>query len=157
MKKTLLLIVAMTFCFNVFCQTTSLGDEITDGNSFSNKVLPELPPANGDSLSLLELQQLNMQLRGLNVQVADHRTNLAIMSHRRQSSLIQAIVGTTTTTIGYVWLSNQGKYQKHTGPYVLMIGGGALCISSVITWICSYTPLAKSKVKVTPNGVVYNF
>ena len=69
MKKTLLLIVAMTFCFNVFCQTTSLGDEITDGNSFSNKVLPELPPANGDSLSLLELQQLNMQLRGLNVQV----------------------------------------------------------------------------------------
>ena len=157
MKKTLLLIMAMTFCFNMFCQTTSMGDKITDGNSFSNKVLPVLTPANGDSLSLLELQQLNMQLRVLNEQFADYRTSLAIMSHRRQSSLIQALVGSTASSIGYVWLSNQRKYDNHAGPYVLMIGGGVLCISSVITWICSYTPLANGKVKVAPNGVIYNF
>jgi hypothetical protein len=159
MKKTLSLIVAMTLCLYSYCQMKNMESESVTQELSSKDIadLGRLTTTKSDSLSLTELQQLNMQLRELNVQIADYRSDVALMSLRRQSSLIQAIVGPVTGTIGYVWLSNQRKYDNHIGPYVLITAGSVLCISSAITWICSYTPLAKSKVKVTSEGVVYRF
>lgn len=131
-------------------------DEVSKGNSFSDAVAPKekSAPINGDSLSLMELQQLNMQLREMNVQIADYRTDIAVMAHRRQSALIQGIIGTTATTLGVLSLTDR---HHDDSVYIPIVAGGVLCITSVITWICSYTPLANSKVKVTPKGVVYKF
>ena len=143
-------------CFYSFCQMKNT-ENAQESFSRDNVTLDSFAPAKGDSLSLTELQQLNMQMRELNVQLADYRNDIALMCHRRQSSMVQAIIGPVAGTLGYVWLSNQGKYENHIGPYVLLTAGSVLCISSAITWICSYTPLANSKVKVTPEGVVYMF
>ena len=154
MKKTVLLILAMTFCFYSFCQMKDSGPKSISSESFVND---NVAPAIGDTLPSTELQQLNMQLRELNVQLADYRNDIALMCHRRQSSMIQAVAGMVVGTTGYVWMANQGNHQSPGGPAVLMVAGGVLCISSLITWICSYTPLANCEVEVTPEGFVYRF
>lgn len=158
MKKTLLMIVAISVCFNLYCQTKSMEFEVSNEDSFSNDIvsLEKLTPAKGDSLSFLELQKLNLQLRELNVQIADCRTDLAIMSRRRKSALIQGLIGTTATTTGVLLLTTRNNPHNDFA-YVPIVAGSVLCISSVITWICSYTPLANDKVKVTKEGVVYKF
>ena len=153
MKKIFLLLVAIAACFNSFCQMKDTELENLAKELSSNEVLQEMVAANGDSLSLSGLQLLNMQLRELNMQVADFRNDISVLSHRRQSALIQGVLGSVSATAGYIWLAGQGS-RDNPGPYVLMFTGGVLCISSAITWICSYTPLAKSKVSVTPGGVV---
>ena len=138
----------MTICFYSFCQMQNTEPESITKEPSSEEIisLEKVMPAKEDSLSLIELQQLNMQLREVNVQLADYRNDIAKMCHRRQSSLIQE-------TLGAVLIGGA----LGGGPKFLYLAGAGLCVTGLITWVCSYTPIAKSKVKVTPEGVVYRF
>lgn len=157
MKKTLLLVVTMTICFYSFCQMKYNESEKFTDESFSTDIvfLESLNPAKADSITIGELQHLNMQLREVNLQLADYRNGLAKMAHRRQSAMVQGMLGTTLATAGVLAVSN--RHNNSDAGYALVVGGGVLCVTGIITWICSYTPLAESKVSVTQDGVVYKF
>lgn len=152
MKKALLLIVAMRICLCSYCQMQNSNFESIAEESFSNSidVLEKITPVNGDSLSLMELQQLNMQLKGLNVQFADYRNDIAKMCRRRRSAMIQE-------TLGAVLIGGALASRSESASTVMYIAGAGLCVGGLITWVSSYTPLANRNIQVTPKGIVYKF
>jgi glycerol uptake facilitator-like aquaporin len=146
----------MVICTCLFGQAKNEEMHVFDDLQSTTLEFAESASPSGDSITNQQLDQLNLQLSQLNIQFADYRNAVSVFGHRQQSAIIQELIGTTAITTGIIMLTN--RHNPHNdAAYVPIVAGGVLCISGMITWICSYTPLARSKVKVTPSGVVYNF
>jgi hypothetical protein len=146
----------VAICICSFGQATNVEKQVFGGLQLTAVEFVANASPSGDSITNQQLDQLNLQLYQLNTQFADYRNAVYVMSRRQQSAIVQGLIGTTAVATGVLVLTNRHNSHNDIG-YVPIVAGGVLCISSMITWICSYTPLARNKVKVTPSGVVYSF
>ncbi|MBQ2198837.1 MAG: hypothetical protein II415_00920 [Bacteroidaceae bacterium] len=152
--KKLFFLVLMTICTCAFGQLENEKIYVSDS---TKQIITIVEKADntltvGDSLTVLQLRQLYSQLLQMNTQIVDSRNDFGLMSRRRQSALIQGFIGATAATTGALLLPKYGTFG-----YAFLAAGGVLCITSVITWICSYTPMANNNLTISRDGVVYRF